>query len=645
MDRRRWNHHTTETVLSRASRDEIPQPRDDSSSVQRQAPTRRTGESNETTDATDKTKVGVSSLQRIPPKQVNVSSSSSARCGDESQRRDGKSPMVFQYHGPERQVNMDKEFQSAQQNHGPEQPQENMDTQLDPAQQVVEVVEAPPTSPPLRENHDSLSSSKDSDVRAPPDDMTTSTESLTVLSAFSLVTPPSQWIQKESFLHRRKKLEQWGIPISKELKRTTLQRLHGTHKKSLSSSPLSLSPLEAEKQLLEATLTERLVWVKYQNQYWWPAILYDSYRQLIQDESLTRHVWYRLPLFWQRIQLASLLVFHKKDPRNHCPVARLLGRGNTLDNGTGGIIELVEVEDSWPFKDEPRIAKIIDEMAFNGDYFRDHPTLYLDWHRAMDQVELLLCECLGLDMETLETEQVRQGVQRELHDERRQRKQAQAVAAALAAATGHAQDFPYPPDGYPSDGDSHPWEDENNSLVASTTVASSLELYKASHERVSSNSIQQRRRKHKQKQNNKKKTWLERAKEAEHEKWVMQCHDCSAHVLDAIKTVCIWKDDMVASVMNQPTSQERRRLERLGLPPDSLDLPPPSSPDFDYPVPLCGGGGTEAGCFLGGPLEGHASSSLYYAARTKPSPKKASRRQTIRGGQLPELCRGKERYD
>ena len=71
-------------------------------------------------------------------------------------------------------------------------------------------------------------------------------------------------------------------------------------------------------------------------------------------------------------------------------MARLLGRGN------GSTLEICEMEESWPFKDERKIAEVIGDMAFNGDYFRNHPTLYLDWHQAMDEMEQLLSESYAI---------------------------------------------------------------------------------------------------------------------------------------------------------------------------------------------------------------------------------------------------------
>ncbi len=397
-------------------------------------------------------------------------------------------------------------------------------------------------------------------------DQTISSASLTTLAAFSLITPPDQWIQKDSFLHRRKKLEQWGIPLPKEIKKTTLRRLQTRR-----------NVREHEKILIEETLQERLVWIKYQNKYWWPAIRYDNYRQLLQDESLSEHVWYRLPLFWKRFDLAIALVFHKNDPRNHMQVARVLGRGNTNESGTQGTIEIVEVEETWPFNDETKVADVFSKMALNGDFFRDHPTLYLDWHRAMDQMELLLRECLGIDVEQKEQEyDPKMSSYRAKSKERyRRKKEAQAVAATLTAITN--------PDSFSKGDDKN--NDNNklddNSLVASTIASSKVSFLTSGHQ-PEDIPVE-----------NRKRTWLQRAKEAEHKQWVAKCNDCSTLVSDSLAIFCVLKDDLpvVATALQQPQGVEQNGLQ------ESQSTPRQQNKIF---------------CAVGEDLE---TRSLYYAAR------------------------------
>ena len=352
--------------------------------------------------------------------------------------------------------------------------------------------------------------------------------SFTTLSALSLITPPPQWIPKDSFLYRRKKFEQWGIPLAPEMKKTTAQRLQPRYK-----------AMAREQYMLEQILQERLVWIKYQHKYWWPAIVYDNYRQLLDDETLMEHVWYRIPLFWQRLHLAVAVVFHPQDPRNQMPVARVLGRGTAHGTDTHGTIEVVEVkvEDIWPFNDEGKMALILKEMALNGDFFRDHPSLYLDWHRGMDEMEQLLRECLGVGADHSEEEvsgssdplAVKQAQWKERY---RQKKQAKAVAATLTAIAESAPNHHHEHDGALDD----------NSLLDASIVNSTSPYESSQHPAKSSPMVKKGKR-----------TWLQRAKDAERKQLVAKCHACSTHVLDGVESICAWKDNLVAAALEQPT--------------------------------------------------------------------------------------------
>jgi hypothetical protein len=87
---------------------------------------------------------------------------------------------------------------------------------------------------------------------------------------------------------------------------------------------------------------------------------------------------------WKRINLSYLLVFDSSSPRNYVKVARLLGRPH---------LELLEVESYSEFYWE--LPQVLPKMSCAAEYFRQDPELYYDWHRAMDQVESILRECLG----------------------------------------------------------------------------------------------------------------------------------------------------------------------------------------------------------------------------------------------------------
>jgi hypothetical protein len=142
----------------------------------------------------------------------------------------------------------------------------------------------------------------------------------------------------------------------------------------------------------EIILMGRLVWFHYRQRYWWPAILYKNYREIQKHQS---KVWKRLS-GWRRMSLARLIALDSTNPRNHVPIARLLGRP---------LMELVEVVSSSSSSSHnssdglsdfaSKLPSVLPRMNCNGDYFRNDPGLYYDWHVAMDQVEQLLQDCLG----------------------------------------------------------------------------------------------------------------------------------------------------------------------------------------------------------------------------------------------------------
>jgi hypothetical protein len=277
-----------------------------------------------------------------------------------------------------------------------------------------------------------------------------------------------------------------------------------------------------------------LVWVKYKNQYWWPAILYDNYRQLLDDESLMRHVWYRIPLFWQRLELAVTVVFHPNDPRNQTHVARVLGRGTAHGTDIQGTIEVieVEVEDTWPFKDEDKLALILKEVALNGDVFRDHPSLYLDWHRGLDEMEQLLRDCLAVDNPQME-ENVSESLaakQAQWKVRYRQKKRAKAFAATLTSITKSAPDNPA--------ATATPLEEEEESSLFDSSILSGQSPYEISLAPANNVPVVKGNR-----------TWLQRAKEVERQQVIAKCHACSTQILECIESICVWKDNLVAAAL------------------------------------------------------------------------------------------------
>lgn len=121
----------------------------------------------------------------------------------------------------------------------------------------------------------------------------------------------------------------------------------------------------------EVTLLERLVWVPYKDQ-WWPALLYSGYRELqenLYDELDT-------PL---KAQFAVAIMREMNDP-NGIKVARLLGRE---------ILEIVEVDDTQYAEFYYQLPKVL-PMACKKSRYGNDMKLYLDFHRALDQVEEII---------------------------------------------------------------------------------------------------------------------------------------------------------------------------------------------------------------------------------------------------------------
>jgi hypothetical protein len=157
---------------------------------------------------------------------------------------------------------------------------------------------------------------------------------------------------------------------------------------------------------MESILMERLVWIRYRcDRYWWPAILYQrGYHELIHQAV---HVWNSQVSLLQRMLIVHCMIFDPTNPRNDTPVARVLGRpgcelielprrSHTYEQGKPELHPFT-ADFFWQLpKILPVAACNIEFFAQDGDY-----DLYYDWHRALDQVECLLYDCLGKHMPLL----------------------------------------------------------------------------------------------------------------------------------------------------------------------------------------------------------------------------------------------------
>lgn len=188
------------------------------------------------------------------------------------------------------------------------------------------------------------------------------------------VCSPSPHECAETKKRQLRYFRKWGIPVDEE-----------------EPSKILVDPSP------EMILLGRIVWVKYRPQprypeyYLWPAIYYKNYQEIA---TRAPKVWNQLGL-WRRLPIASQMIFDKSNPSNSAPVARLLGMG---------AITLVEIPSKLKqqHKSTPAISEfhkqlpaMLQSTACNIDYFKHNPTLYYDWHRALDQVESILKECLG----------------------------------------------------------------------------------------------------------------------------------------------------------------------------------------------------------------------------------------------------------
>jgi len=126
----------------------------------------------------------------------------------------------------------------------------------------------------------------------------------------------------------------------------------------------------------EVTLLERLVWVPYK-EHWWPALLYSSYTEL-QD-----HLYDKLDVLL-KAQFASAIMRQLNDPRP-IKIARLLGRE---------VLEVVEVVESQYAEFYWQLPKVL-PMACRKSKYGNDTQLYLDFHRALDQVEEIIRDISG----------------------------------------------------------------------------------------------------------------------------------------------------------------------------------------------------------------------------------------------------------
>lgn len=128
---------------------------------------------------------------------------------------------------------------------------------------------------------------------------------------------------------------------------------------------------EKEMVSAEITLLERLVWVPYKD-HWWPALLYENYTEL------QAHLYEELDMVL-KAQFAVAIMREMNDSKQ-IKVARLLGRE---------VLEVVEVDDNQHAEFYWQLPKVL-PMACKKSRYGNDTKLYIDFHRALDEVEEII---------------------------------------------------------------------------------------------------------------------------------------------------------------------------------------------------------------------------------------------------------------
>jgi len=140
----------------------------------------------------------------------------------------------------------------------------------------------------------------------------------------------------------------------------------------IEDSTYSSSYSSQQDESPEVILLQRLVWVQYKS-HWWPALLFQDYSELqnfVADEMD--------PIM--KAQMAAAIMRQMQQRRN-TKVARLLGMST---------IEIVEITTKYhEFYD--KIPEFVPKAISRSRYGREKE-LFLDMHRALDQVEVIISE-------------------------------------------------------------------------------------------------------------------------------------------------------------------------------------------------------------------------------------------------------------
>ena len=165
-------------------------------------------------------------------------------------------------------------------------------------------------------------------------------------------------------------MKKWGIPV---------QQQEGAQQTKVDSTTSSNADADTHntQKAMEKALLERIVWVRYKT-FWWPALLYYSYIEL------QEHMEHEMDMML-KAQFAMAIMRQMQDNRE-IRIARILGKSKleVIEVGLNGFHEF--------FSMLPTILPQAMNRSFWSKGTSNKVDLYLDFHRALDQVETIMSE-------------------------------------------------------------------------------------------------------------------------------------------------------------------------------------------------------------------------------------------------------------
>ncbi|KAG7338217.1 hypothetical protein IV203_002622 [Nitzschia inconspicua] len=132
---------------------------------------------------------------------------------------------------------------------------------------------------------------------------------------------------------------------------------------------------ETQRVSNEQTLLERLVWVKNKG-HWWPALLYQNYAEL------QTYLYDRLDMDMKARFAVAIMKELQNPQQTKFRVARLLGHDK---------LEIVDVKEGQFVEFYFQLSNVLPDACDRSRYGSD-VQMYIDFHRALDQVEEIIQE-------------------------------------------------------------------------------------------------------------------------------------------------------------------------------------------------------------------------------------------------------------